>query len=138
MPGTRYERVGMRWFRSHIRLGSRLALFALAMQVALCFSHIDSCDLGLVSAKAAAAVSADQADAVAPGKKAPINKSDRAPDGTCPICALIQLASTSPPAAAPVLPPIVQPDDAAPQTRQCVFLAASPHFSFQARAPPGV
>jgi hypothetical protein len=124
----------MRWFRSHIRLGSRLALFALAVQVVLCFSHIDSCDLGLVAAKAAPAAAIDTGQA-APGKSTPIKKSDRA-DTTCPICALIQLASTSPPATAPTLPSLTKFVRIRPQAPDAVSLAASPHFSFQARAPP--
>ena len=31
--------VGMKWFRSNIKTGSRLALFALAIQFALSFGH---------------------------------------------------------------------------------------------------
>jgi len=31
--------IGMKWFRSNIKHGSRLALFALALQLALSFGH---------------------------------------------------------------------------------------------------
>jgi len=39
-PPAGRRRVGMRWFRSNIRLGSRLALFALAVQMALSLGHV--------------------------------------------------------------------------------------------------
>jgi len=39
-PATHEKRAGMCWFRSNIRFGARLALFALAFQTALTFNHI--------------------------------------------------------------------------------------------------
>jgi len=50
----------MKWFRSHIKQGSRLALFALAIQFALSFGHFHG-----VAAEAAAAIQsgATQSDA---------------------------------------------------------------------------
>ncbi len=127
----------MRWFRSHIRLGSRLALFALAIQIALCFSHIDKCDLGLTAANAAPAAAADS-DAKAAGKNAPTDRSDQSADTGCPICALIQLAATSTPSVPPALAP---PARLAPVTLQAPddsAQVATLHFLFRARAPPAV
>jgi hypothetical protein len=126
----------MRWFRSNIRLASRLALFALAVQISLCFSHIDVCDLGLASAKAASL--AGGSDAAAPGKRAPIPKSDRSADGGCPICALIQLAASSAPGAAPALPLPAMLGQFRLDAADHLALAASPHSLFQARAPPSI
>ena len=125
----------MRWFRSHIGLGSRLALFALAVQIALCFSHIDSCDLGTTAAKLVAAAQADGAAARASGKHPSGDISDRADNG-CPICALIQLAATSAPSAAPALSPPERFTPVAPRAPDHFAQVASLRRSFQARAPP--
>ncbi len=129
--------ITMRWFRSHIRLGSRLALFALALQIALCFSHIDKYDLGLTPAKAAPAAAA-ASDAKAAAKNAPSDRSDQSPDTGCPICALIQLAAASTPSVAPVLPPPVRLAPVTLQASDDSAHVATLHFLFQARAPPAL
>jgi hypothetical protein len=126
----------MRWFRSHMRFGSRLALFALAMQISLCFAHIDCCELGLVSAQAAPGHA--EASVGVPGKGSPADKSDRSADRTCPICALIQLASTSTPAAAPALPLPTMLGYVRLDVPDAPASPARPHLLFQARAPPSV
>jgi len=121
----------MRWFRANIRFGSRLALFALAVQIVLSFGHVHSSDL---SGAAASAIVASGLDS--PVKKAPGHQPGTPVDPGCAICALIQLASTSTPSTAPVvLPPpllgffkLATPEQAA--------LPASPSASFRARAPP--
>lgn len=127
----------MRWFRSHIRLGSRLALFALAMQIALCFSHIDSSDLGLTAANTASAAAVHRATQAA-AKNASTNKSDQTADTGCPICALIQLAATSTPSVAPALPPPARLAPVTLQARDDSTRVATLHFLFQARAPPAL
>jgi hypothetical protein len=122
----------MRWFRANIRFGSRLALFALAVQVVLSFGHVHLFDL--VGAAGAGAIVASGVES--PVQKAPGHQPGTPVDPGCAICSLIQLASTSTPSTAPVvLPPtslgffkLVTPAQAA--------LAASPHASFRARAPP--
>src|SRR6478672_13443888 len=38
-PSAMRASIGMKWFRSNIKHGSRLALFALALQLALSFGH---------------------------------------------------------------------------------------------------
>jgi hypothetical protein len=124
----------MRWFRSNLRLGSRFALIALAVQVLLAFGHIDFCDLGPASARAAAMV--DGSGAVGPGKSDSGDKSR--PADRCPICALIQLAATSTPSAAPALPPPTMLGAARLEVPAQLALAATSHYSFQARAPPAI
>jgi hypothetical protein len=124
----------MRWFRSNLRLGSRLALIALAVQVLLSFGHIDCCDLGLASARAA--VMADGSGAVGPGKGDSGDKSR--PADRCPICALIQLAATSTPSAAPALPPPTMLGHVRLEVPAQLPPAATSHYSFQARAPPAI
>jgi hypothetical protein len=126
----------MRWFRSHIRLGSRLALFALAIQFLLTFSHIDTCDLFPSGIATAASVVADAAGAPATDDGSPIRKSDRTADQSCPICALIQLAATSTPSAAPLLLPPVRLGGSRLDVPVMAALAASAPRHFQARAPP--
>ena len=126
----------MRWFRSNMRLGSRLALFALAAQMALSLGHIhfDS----PASAKSALPAVMAGSGAELPSTRAPIHKSGGLIDPHCPICAFIQLLTTSAPSAAPALP--------LPQTigliglRAPVELALAPRppLLFQARAPPSI
>jgi hypothetical protein len=94
----------MGWFRSRAKWGSCLALFALAVQLALSFGHVHleagapvgghaSRLLGIYSASPAAA-------AIDPAGK----ESPALADDSCPICALIHLAGALVPTAAPALP----------------------------------
>lgn len=131
------ERVQMRWFRSKIRFGSRLALFALAVQVVLSFGHVHVYGFTAASAKALSAA-ADQSSVTLPDSRNPIHKSDGSADFDCPICALIQLASTSAPSAAPALPVPAMLGLFKLEAPEELALAVSPHFLFQARAPPSV
>jgi hypothetical protein len=117
----------MRWFRRHIELGSRLALFALAVQLALSFAHVHATDPA--RAQAAAATVSGSGDA-------PIPKSDGPIDPGCAICGLIQLAATATPSAAPALPLLVASGHARLAAADQCLLAASPRLLFQARAPP--
>jgi hypothetical protein len=127
----------MRWFRSNIRLGARLAMIALAAQMVLTF---DDVGIGCGNddlAQAAQSSVAGQSGA-SPNSHNPADKSDRSGDSGCPICALIQLASTSAPSVAPVLPLpasfiVVRPE--APDELQ---RTPSFYFSFQARGPPSI
>jgi hypothetical protein len=126
----------MRWFRSHIRFGSRLALVALAIQFLLTFSHIDTCDLFPSGGGAATASMVADAAGTPVDKGSPLRKSDRTADQSCPICALIQLAATSTPSAAPVLLPPVWIGGGRLDLPVMATLAASTRRHFQARAPP--
>lgn len=127
----------MRWIRSNIRGFARLALFALAVQFAVTFGHVHLDGLG--SAQAAAI---DQSAAPAAGLKGKAHKSQRTPQGTadfdCPICALIQLASTSAPSVAPPLPVPVLLGGVALETPDPSGLASAPITAFQARGPPSL
>jgi hypothetical protein len=123
----------MRWFRSNIRCGARLALLAFGFQLALTFGHVhlDGVALG----KRAPAVVALHAGL---SSSDPSHKTQGSSDFDCPICALIQLASTSAPSVAPVLPVPTVFAIVAPTRFAQLQWAASPDFSFQARAPPAV
>jgi len=112
-----------------------LAQFALAMQIVLSFGHVHYYAVGLASAKAASATAQDSGAAL-PSAPAPIHKSDGSVGLDCAICALIQLSAISAPGAAPVLP---LPTNVGPRGLLAALAsasAASPHFLFQARAPP--
>jgi hypothetical protein len=132
------ERDGMRWIRSNIRGLARLALFALAVQIAVTFDHVHLDDATPISAHAAQAAAGHQAviASVKSDNKGP--QSQGTTDTDCPICALIQLASTSAPSVAPPLPMPAKLGGTILQTREGPVFAASPTFAFQARGPPAV
>jgi|SRR6516164_10137737 hypothetical protein len=121
----------MRWFRSRIRLGSRLALFALAIQIVLSFGHVHLD--GIAAANPAAAGVVDPGNAL---PVAPVDKSDGALGHYCPVCALIHLAASALPALPPALslPARFAPVELQPTNE--LASAPSPHYFFQARAPP--
>src|ERR1700728_4305389 len=122
----------MRWIRSNIRDFARLALFALAVQFAVTFGHVH------LDGSAQAAASVDQS-ATSPAKAhAKTHKSQGAADFDCPICALIQLASTSAPSVAPPLPIPVKAGGLVLETPDETGVIASPLTAFQARGPPSL
>jgi hypothetical protein len=117
-------RADMKWFRSNIRLGSRLALLALAIQFLLSFGHFHGGSASVASADAArpglhdgiafAATQLDASDQTSPaealGLKALVRlktSSDHVPLGhsgeDCAICAVMALANTMLDAAPPLL-----------------------------------
>jgi hypothetical protein len=137
----------MKWFRKHIKTGSQLALFALAIQFALSFGHFHG-----IAAQAAPAIQTglSQADLAYIGtvaapdraseaaqKQAPSNPdTDQQPADACAICAVIALASNLLFATPPVL--------LLPQAVELLYLTTdaefahlgSVHPAFQSRAPP--
>jgi hypothetical protein len=133
------------WFRKHLKHGSRLALFALAIQFALSFGHFHGEIARAAPAIQAALNDADGAVAAAPA--APQVHSETAqqqpsgPDtdrhGTdCAICAVLSLANNFMFATPPLLE--------LPQAVELLHLTTgaefahlgSLHRAFQSRAPP--
>jgi Protein of unknown function (DUF2946) len=139
----------MKWFRSNIKYGSRLALFALAIQFVAAFGHWHG-----VAAKAAPTLQAsveqsrsfaDTAGSIRPdqdltAKPAPQPDSNHDTDqqsgDACAICAVIALANT-------VLfstPPLLLLPDAVEflhQTTDAEFIHLTNfRIAFQPRAPP--
>jgi hypothetical protein len=115
----------MKWFRSNIKHGSRLALFALAIQFALSFGHFHG-----ISAQAAPAIQQT-------GQQAPSNPDpDQQPTDPCAICAVMALANATLFATPPVL--------LLPQAIEFLYLITDAEFvhlgairvAFQPRAPP--
>jgi Protein of unknown function (DUF2946) len=145
MPSDAGAPIGMKWFRSNIKHGSRLALLALAIQFALSFGHFHG-----VAAQAAPTIQSGQTqsipsnDLVAPdtasqaGQQQPA--SDRDSDGhqndVCAICAVMALANAVLFATPPVL--------LLPQAVEFLYLTTDAEFvhlnsariAFQPRAPP--
>jgi hypothetical protein len=135
----------MKWFRSNIKHGTRLALLALALQFGLSFGHFHA---GAAHAAALAVQSvASQSDNIvalaAPGavdQSAPLpashNDSDQHPGEDCAICAVIALARTVLSATPPVT---LLPQAEAFQYRvtDAAFVDLNPvGVAFQPRAPP--
>ena len=122
----------MRWFRTRSRLGSCLALFALALQLALSFGHVhldgDAPDSGHPSVLS----DAQPATALDPTN----HDSPAADDDHCPICALIHLARTLVQAEAPSLPLPGDFEQLRFEAASDFGLAAPNDAPFQARAPP--
>jgi len=134
LSGEAREKTTMGSFRSHSKLGSYLALLALAFQLAVSFGHVH---LDRIAPSAAGATAF--AGAPSPGDEVkaprPTGRGDRA-DDSCPICTLIHLVGTTVPAASPSLP--------LPSILGSLRLEALVEFDltaaqgalFQARAPP--
>ena len=126
----------MGWLRSRSRLGSYLALFALALQLALSFGHVHLEGGAPVSRHSstllgvhASTIAATAVDAAGKGAPAPA-------DDFCPICMLIHLAGALVPAEAPSLP-LPSVFGQAPIAAATEFdLTTPPRAPFAARAPP--
>jgi hypothetical protein len=130
----------MKWFRSNIKHGSRLALLALALQFGLSFGHFHA---GAAQPPAIQPVAAQTDPSLAlatPDVSAELpashNDSDQHPGEACAICAVIALAGSVLFAPAPVLLP--------PQTAELPYRVTDAGFvhpnsargAFQPRAPP--
>jgi hypothetical protein len=124
----------MKWFRSNIRNGAKLALLALLVQFSLSFGHIH----GFVPQAASATQTVLSADHAADtqAKPTPVkHDSDRTND-ICAICAVMAMASTmlfsSPPLL--LLPDAVQILHRITDTEFAHLKSAG--TAFQPRAPP--
>ena len=115
----------MKWLRSNIKHGSRLALVALAIQFVLSFGHFHG-----IAAQAAPAIKQIS-------QQAPFNRdSDQQPADPCAICAVMALANAVLFAAPPVL--------LLPQAVEFLYRTTDAEFvhldhasvAFQPRAPP--
>ncbi len=131
----------MKWFRRHIKTGSRLALFALAVQFVLSFGHFHR-----DAAQAAAAIQSQTALAQAQGvvadtasqtQQQPSGHDDGAPSNEpCAICAVMAMANQTLLATVALLP--------LPDTIEHSFLLTDAGFAlpnapwpaFHSRAPP--
>jgi hypothetical protein len=132
------ERVKMHWIRANIRFGSRLALFALAVQMVLSFGHVHIATPTLASSNVEQPAVADGSRLTLSRAILPIHKSDGSVSDDCAICALIHLSFTSAPPAAPVLPLPMNVGPLGLLAPAQLPLAATLYVLFQARAPPSI
>jgi hypothetical protein len=125
----------MGWFRSHLRSGSYLALFALAFQLAVSFGHVH---LERIAPPSVGASALTHAQPSADDRNAPSNPAGRKhlADDCCPICTLIHLAGALVPAETPSLPLPTVFGRLRLETVAQFDLTASHAALFRARAPP--
>jgi Protein of unknown function (DUF2946) len=137
---------GMKWFRANIRHGSRLALFALAVQFALSFGHFHG--LAAQAAPALQSLAAlsgastdglfatDVVDKAARQQPASGHDTDQQPGDFCAICAVIAMANAALFATPPLLPlPLAVESSYLTTGVEFVDLNAA-RVAFQPRAPP--
>src|SRR5258708_22120935 len=135
----------MKWFRSNLKHGSRLALFALVVEFALSFGHFHGVAALAAPAPQSSPIQFDlsYADGLATPvaesapRQAPSGPdSDQSSNDPCAICAVIALANAVLFATPPVL--------LLPQAVEFLYLATDAAFvhlnaialAFQPRAPP--
>src|SRR6478609_1827272 len=119
----------MKWFRSNIRHGARLALFALLVQFAVSFGHSHW------FAQAAPLAQAGVQNA-AVTKQAPLHHDQDQSDDNCAICAVVAMAGTIVSASPPVLL-LPQAVEFLHRTTDAEFVhLKSAGTAFQPRAPP--
>jgi hypothetical protein len=123
----------MRWVRSNLKFGSWCALFALTFQLLVVFNHVH-CSQNLCWPASPTAIGSISVagDSVSTDSK----RAAPAVGEYCLLCAVIHLASTVVPAAAPAEPLAVVPQQGLPWAYLADISAAPPHRIFQARAPP--
>jgi hypothetical protein len=119
----------MHWCRTRLRLGSYIALFALAVQLVLTFGHVH---LGGVGRQSSTGIVAPAGTAAPAGYEGP-----KIADDFCAVCTLIHLASTIVPTEVAALPlPVVFGQLRRTDSALHLVLPASPPAPFAARAPP--
>src|SRR5271156_2969092 len=136
----------MGWVRCHKRFGARLALAALALQVALSFGHVHLDRTASASATIVAATARDKAVAQSSRQSLAQNLSQNpaqnpaqspvSDDDYCAICASIYLASTSFVALPPQLPVPIGFIRIAQSYGDVIGVVTPRRVVFQSRAPP--
>jgi hypothetical protein len=139
----------MKWFRAHIKHGSRLALLALAIQFVVSFGHFHGTSAQAEPAIATVTTQSTSAGSPAPANAAAVHSAfggDQSQPGSsqdsdqptdiCAICAVMALANTALFSAPPLL--------LLPQAVEFLYLTTDAEFvhlnsariAFQPRAPP--
>src|SRR6185369_4002892 len=134
----------MNWFRKHVKTGSRLALFALAIQFALSFGHFHADVARAAPALQAGLADPDLAIAAAPAAQEAPSEAAQQPAGhdtdqptsDCAICAVLSLANNF----LFSTPPLLE----LPQAVELLHLTTGSEFThlgslhpaFRSRAPP--
>ena len=131
----------MNWFRKHLKHGSRLALFALAIQFALSFGHFhgaaaQTVRFGLTDGDRAIAATLATPEAHSEASEQPSGPDTDQQTSDCAICAVLSLANNFLFATPPLL--------ALPQAVELLHLTTGAEFAhlgslhpaFRSRAPP--
>ena len=134
----------MNWFRKHVKTGSRLALFALAIQFALSFGHFHAdvaraapaLQTGLADADRAIAATLVAQEAPSEAAQQPAGHDTDQKASDCAICAVLSLANNF----LFATPPLLE----LPQAVELLHLTTGAEFThlgslhpaFQSRAPP--
>jgi hypothetical protein len=119
----------MCWLRTRLRLGSYIALLALAFQLVVSFGHVHLHGIG---AQASTTIEATDSAAPAPADH---DGSDGA-DHYCAICAVMHLAGAVALAEPPSIPLLLALGRWRPDAAAKFGWIASPPTFFSARAPP--
>jgi hypothetical protein len=131
------------WFRKHLKHGSRLALFALAIQFALSFGHFHAlaapaiqASLTQIDLAQAKGFVADATSETAQQQQPANQDNDQQPADSCAICAVMSLAGTILFATPPPLE-LPQAVEFLYRTTDAEFIHLhSAHLAFHSRAPP--
>ena len=127
----------MGWFRQKVPSLSRLALFALAVQIVLSFGHAH---LGVVALASAAGVNAPAVEsnsAAAPGPALPIDRDRNSPaHDFCALCASISLLHSLVLPVPAALAALAEFDCIQFRYASATAVLAHPRSPSQARAPP--
>ena len=119
----------MRWLRANLRLGSRLGLAALTLQLILSFGHMH---LEGISGGSTAEFTGQ----LPASQPSPIQHPTNQAEYYCAVCAIIHLASSSFPQDAPLLP-VPHASRTIEHIGHFSFVFVSPQrAAFQSRAPP--
>jgi hypothetical protein len=134
----------MNWFRKHVKTGSRLALFALAIQFALSFGHFHgevaraapALQTGLADTDLAIAAALAAQEAPSEAAQQPSGHDSDQQTSDCAICAVLSLANNF----LFATPPLLE----LPQAVELLHLTTGAEFAhlgslhpaFQSRAPP--
>ena len=132
-------RIGMKWFRSNIKQGSRLALLALAIQFVLSFGHFHGVAHAAPAIQSGIVASGIVVTAPAAGPQqqpASDHDSDRHDHDGCAICSVMAMAN----AVLFATPPLLE----LPQAAEFLYRTTDAEFvhlnsvrvAFQPRAPP--
>jgi len=132
------------WFRKHLKHGSRLALFALAIQFALSFGHFHAdvvraapaLQTGLADTDLAIAAALAAQEAPSEAAQQPSGHDTDQPTSDCAICAVLSLANNF----LFATPPLLE----LPRAVELLHLTTGAEFAhlgslhpaFQSRAPP--
>ncbi|GEC15384.1 DUF2946 family protein [Nitrobacter winogradskyi] len=132
------------WLRKHLKHGSRLALFAIAIQLALSWGHFHTAaapagQIGLTGASRATAtpIAAQEAHPEAAQPQQPAGPAnDQHTANVCAVCAVLSLAKNF----LFITPPVLE----LPGAVELLYLVTSAefahlsfsHLAFQSRAPP--